>query len=1299
MLKEVTQLKTLIDKTLIKDRHGFHRQIDYLKKRISNNQPIDKLFEKLVNQINESAERATRRAQLTPTITYDEQLPVSQKRENIAKAIAENQVVVIAGETGSGKTTQIPKICLELGLAQYGQIAHTQPRRLAARSVSERIAQECQVPLGDQIGYQVRFTDQSTPNTLVKLMTDGILLAETQHDRFLNKYQVIIIDEAHERSLNIDFLLGYLKQLLPKRPDLKLIITSATIDVERFSKHFNDAPVIEVSGRTFPVEVRYRPIVDVESEDEQEGDMYQGILDAVDELEMEDAKRGQIGDVLIFLSGEREIRESSLALKRANLKQTEVLPLYARLSSAEQQRIFKPTGSGRRIILATNVAETSLTVPGIRYVIDTGVARISRYSYRSKVQRLPIEPISQASANQRKGRCGRVSEGVCIRLYSEDDFLSRPEFSDPEIQRTNLAAVILQMLSLKLGDVSKFPFVDAPDNRFVKDGYNLLKELDAVDKRNYITQIGRQLSRFPVDPRVARMLIEANRSKCLKECLIIAAALSIQDPRERPADKQQAADQKHAEYRDKESDFVTLLNLWELYEEQRQSLSSNQLRTYCKKHFLNFMRMREWRDVHYQLRILCKELKFVENDSNAGYEAVHKSILSGYLSHIGQKSDEGDYKGARNRRFMLFPGSGVFKKRPKWVVSAELVETSRLYARMNAQIQPEWLEPLATNLVKKTYLEPHWSAKRGQVMAYEQVTLFGLVIIPKRRIAYGKIEPQVSHELFIREALVHGQISTKGTFLQRNNELLEEVAELEDKSRRRDIVVDEERLFQFYMERVPHEICDTASFEKWRKQQPDDALNIEKSYLMQHGAEHVTQAQFPDHLAHGSMIYPLTYRFEPGHLEDGVSILVPAPMLKQLPVGKLEWLVPGILRDKVVAVLKCLSKPIRKQLVPVPDFADGFLLSDPNKEVSLTQELIDYIYQVKRIKVNLTDFNFSQLDAHYLMNIKVVSSDETLLAQGRNWSSLVDEVGEVSEQHQPTQENDIERDDITAWDFSELPSNYILEQSGIKVTLFPTLLDMGDSVSIKLLDRADEQAWQTRKGVLKLLQLELKEQVSVVHKAVQKQLVQEIIYYSQLGNKTELLSSMTQLVFAHAFSWDDNPTNQAEFNAIKDAGRGNIGEAIDAVIPVVKEVLVRYHELNKAIKKHNQLAFAFAASDIKQQVAHLMPKGFLGEVPFTWLKQYPRFIKAMIQRLQKLQGNIQRDKQLQLQIITWQDQYEQLVASLPASIECFEEVLALKWMIQEYRVSLFAQELGTSISVSEKRWKAQMALAKESVQQ
>ncbi len=1311
MFEQINQLYSLIPQCMGRNRHVFTRQLSQLKRNGQNKKNIDAALEALNLKIQKSMALAQSRTIDSLSISFDDALPISLQREKISKLIAENQVVVVAGETGSGKTTQIPKICLELGLAQYGLIAHTQPRRIAARSVAQRIADEMSVNLGNEVGYQIRFSDQSNESTLVKLMTDGILLAETQHDHFLNKYQVIIIDEAHERSLNIDFLMGFLKQLLEKRKDLKVIITSATIDVERFSQHFNDAPVIQVSGRTYPVETRYRALLDDKAGDkasdqkgqadkeQEEGDLYQGIIDAVEELEIEDLKQGHMGDILVFLSGEREIREASLALKKADFRHTLILPLYARLNSKDQNKIFNPISGQRRIILATNVAETSLTVPGIRYVIDSGVARISRYSYRSKVQRLPIEAISQASANQRKGRCGRISDGICIRLYSEDDFITRPEFSEPEIQRTNLAAVILQMMSLKLGDVSQFPFVDMPDNRFIKDGYNLLKELGAVGEGNNITAVGRALSRLPVDPRIGRMLVESSKKGCLNELMIIASALSIQDPRERPADHKQAADQKHAEFKDEESDFISLFNLWSRFEEERQQLSNSQLRSFCKKHFLNYMRMREWRDVHHQLRLQCKDLKLRENKEPASYASIHQAILSGLLSHIGQKSDENDYKGARNRRFMLFPGSGIFKKRPKWVVSAELVETSKLYARINAKIEPEWLEESSQHLLKRTYLEPYWSTKRGQVMAYEQVSLFGLVIVPRRAIAYGQIDEKVSHEIFIREALVQGTIKTQGKFLKFNQGLIDEVSELEDKSRRRDIVVDEERLYEFYAEKVDASISSTASFEKWRKQQASDLLQVSKAYLMQHGAENITQAQFPDHFKHGSVIYPLTYRFEPTHMEDGVSVSVPVAMLKQLPISRLEWLVPGMIREKAIALLRGLNKSIRKQLVPIPDFADNFLLEKSDADSALCHELAQFIYAQRRIKVSDEDWQIKNMDSHYLMNIQVLGSDNRIIAQGRDWHELLEEVGDKANAVVKVKGNDFERKDLKSWDFNRLPEDYRLEQSGIQVTLYPAIIDNKTSVSLKLLERSDEALWQSRLGVYRLLQLELTEQVSWLQKEVQKHLRQEMIYFAHIGNKAEFLSNMTALVFKQCFQFDELPRTPTEFNAIKETARGNIATSLDEVVPLIKEILQTYHLLSKKMKKQNQLAFAFAVSDIKNQINEIIPKDFISIVPYEWLKQYVRYFKAMLLRLDKLQGNLQKDKLLQQKVMSWQEQYQALLTKLPADLNCYPEVLSLNWMMQEYRVSLYAQELGTVIPISEKRWTAQFAKARQSIQQ
>ena len=871
------ELKTCLKK----DQFSFKKRLHGVKK-ITDEAKLTCALEKIATDISRSQTLREQRLAGLPKVTYPEQLPVSQKKDTIKEAIANNQVVIIAGETGSGKTTQIPKMCLELGRGVEGYIGHTQPRRLAARSVANRIAEEMQCELGQQVGFKIRFSDQVSNNSYIKLMTDGILLAEIQQDRFLNQYDTIIIDEAHERSLNIDFILGYLKNLLPKRPDLKVIITSATIDPERFSKHFDDAPIIEVSGRTFPVDVRYNPISDIQKEDmEAEGDQLQGIFDAVDELCAEGP-----GDILIFLNGEREIRDTADALSKRNLKHTDVLPLYSRLSNAEQNRIFAPH-SRRHIILSTNVAETSLTVPGIRYVIDPGTARISRYSYRTKVQRLPIEPISQASANQRMGRCGRVEAGICIRLYSEDDFLSRPEFTDPEILRTNLASVILQMLALGLGDMAQFPFVQAPDSRNINDGLTLLEELQAVKaakrhQKTSLTQSGRELSRLPVDPRLAKMVLTAHKLGALREVIVIVAALSIQDPRERPQEKRQAANEKHGRFDDPDSDFIAFLNLWNYLEEQQSELTNSQFRKLCQKDFLAYMRIREWQDIVYQISTVCNEMKMKATTNVADSELIHKALLSGMLSHIGFKDEKQLYKGSRNSQFHIFPGSGLFKKSPKWMMSAELVETSKLYARINAKIDVNWVEPFAQHLVKRSYTEPHWEKKPGAVIAFEQQTLYGLLIVNKRRCVYSNIDPKVSRELFIRTALVEQELGLNEGFLQYNRELIEDIQVLENKSRRRDILVDEQTLFEFYEKKIPNDINNRAAFIKWyktQKQQDKHYLHMTREELMQHGASSITEFDYPDTWQQDNLMLPLTYHFDPGQAVDDVAVQIPVALL------------------------------------------------------------------------------------------------------------------------------------------------------------------------------------------------------------------------------------------------------------------------------------------------------------------------------------------------------------------------------------------------------------------------------------
>ena len=1070
-------LRSAISQCMIRDRFPLRRQLQKLRRN------DDVALEKLQSRIERSTERARQRQAAVPKVRYDQALPVVDRRDDIASAIRDHQVVVIAGETGSGKTTQLPKICLEVGRGVHGIIGHTQPRRLAARSVANRIAEELQVSLGEQVGYQVRFTDHGNENTLVKLMTDGILLAEVQNDRFLNRYDTIIIDEAHERSLNIDFLLGYLKLLLPKRPDLKLIITSATIDVERFSKHFNDAPVIEVSGRTYPVDVHYRPMEDLELEGrDADQRLQQSILASLNEIQDQErsGKGGPLGDVLVFLSGEREIRETAKFLRDAKLRHTEILPLYARLSAAEQNRIFQ-SHAGRRVILSTNVAETSLTVPGIRYVIDPGTARISRYSVRSKVQRLPVEPVSQASANQRKGRCGRVADGICFRLYSEEDFLGRPEFTDAEILRTSLAAVILQMLRLGLGDIAAFPFVDAPDSKAINDGFKLLEELGAVNDNRRMTRIGRQLGQLPVDPRMARMLVEANTNGALNELLIITSAMAIQDPRERPAEKQQAADQRHREHFHEDSDFMTYVQLWNTYEEQRQELSQNQLRKYCKQNFLSFMRMREWRDLHRQLALACKDLGFRLNDEAASYADVHKSLLSGLLSHLGSKDEEADYMGARNRRFYLFPASTLFKRKPKWVITGELVETSRLFARTNAKIEPQWIEPLAGHLVKRNYFEPHWEKKRAQVVAYEQVILFGLIIIGRRRVNYGVIDPVVSREIFIREALVEGHYQSGGAFQKHNLGLIGEVDELEAKSRRRDILVDPETLYSFYDERLPENIHNGAGFEKWRKtaekEQPQ-LLYLTKEYLMKHDADQVTENKYPDRFRWEGLELPLTYHFEPGAVDDGVTLTLPVQALRLLPKHRLEWLVPGMLYDKCVALVRALPKPVRKNFVPVPDYVKGALEAMSICDEPLTDILGHHLHRMAGVRILEDQWSTGNLDPHLLMNYRLLDENGKLLGQGRDLTRLKEKFSDYSQDSvRKLTGSSLEQEGLKDWTCGELPQEITRKVGGLVLKTYPALVDNKNSVAVKLFEDRGMAESENRKGLARLFQFKLSNQL------------------------------------------------------------------------------------------------------------------------------------------------------------------------------------------------------------------------------
>ena len=1227
-----------------------------------------------------------RKSAVQNPIVFPESLPVSQRKAEIQTLLSEHQVIVVAGETGSGKTTQLPKMCLELGFGNLGTIGHTQPRRIAARSVAARIAEELQTELGDLVGYKVRFNDQISDNTQIKLMTDGILLAEIQNDRFLNQYSCLIIDEAHERSLNNDFILGYLKQLLPRRPDLKVIITSATIDVERFSKHFNNAPIIEVSGRTYPVEVRYRPVAE---EDDQ--DQLQGILNAVDELQAEGR-----GDILIFMNGEREIRDTAEALQKQNLKHTEILPLFARLSAQEQNKIFHPSGLNR-IVLATNVAETSLTVPGIKYVIDPGTARISRYSYRTKVQRLPIEPISQASANQRKGRCGRVSEGICIRLYSEDDFNNRPEFTDPEILRTNLASVILQMTALGLNDIEAFPFVDAPDKRHIQDGVKLLEELGAFEtvqtksgEKRRLTTIGRQLAQLPVDPRLAKMLLSAVDFGSVYEVMIIVSALSIQDPRERPTDKQQASDEKHRRFADKKSDFLAFLNLWHYVQEQQKELTKNQFRRQCQKDFLNYLRIREWQDIYQQIRLAVREMGLPINSEKAEYQQIHTALLSGLLSHIGLKeAEKQQYLGARNAHFAIFPNSVLFKKQPKWVMAAELVETSKLWGRMVAEIEPEWIEPIAEHLAKKSYSEPRWSKSRGAVIADEKVSLYGVPIVAARPVNYGAIDPRVSREIFIQSALVEGDWNTKHKFFKQNQQLIREVEELEHKSRRRDILVDERTLFEFYDQRIGTDVVSQKHFDTWWKKtekQDPELLNFERSFLINDDAEQVSKLDFPNFWHQGNLKLKLTYQFEPGTDADGVTVHIPLPLLNQVEMTGFDWQIPGLREELVIALIKSLPKSYRRNFVPAPNYAQAFL----SRAVPLEKPLLDtLIYELRRmtgVTVEAEHWNWEQIPSHLKMTFRVVDENGKKIAESMNLDELKFNLKDrVQESISAVADDGIEQSGLHIWSFADLPQCYEQKQRGFSVKAFPAIVDEKDAVGIKLFETEFEQAVAMQQGLRRLLLLNVPSPIKYLHEKLPNK-AKLGLYFTPFGRVLDLIDdciacAVDKLIADFGgFVW-----NEEGFDKLRDFVRENLNEVTVDIAQKVEQILTLTHQLNQRLKGKMDFTMAFALSDMKSQISGLIYQGFVQKSGYARLPDLLRYLQSIDKRMDKLAQDVNRDRAAMLRVEQVQQAYQQLLAKLPKSKPVSNEVAEVRYIIEELRVSLFAQQLGTKYQVSDKR--------------
>ncbi|EMQ53829.1 ATP-dependent RNA helicase HrpA [Vibrio cholerae] len=1280
-------LKKALGECLIKDRFRFSKRIDGASK-IKNESARNAVFDEIALDIAQSMMVVEQRKQQMPKIEYPALLPVSQKRDDIAQAIAHHQVVIVAGETGSGKTTQLPKICAELGRGKYGLIGHTQPRRLAARSVANRIAEEMETELGGFVGYKVRFTDQISDQTQIKLMTDGILLAEIQNDRFLNQYDTIIIDEAHERSLNIDFILGYLKQLLPRRPDLKVIITSATIDPERFSKHFSNAPIIEVSGRTYPVEVRYRPLAG-DDDSESDRDQLEGIFQAVDEL----CDEG-LGDILIFMNGEREIRDTADALSKRNLRDTEIVPLYARLSAGEQNKIFQPH-AGRRIVLATNVAETSLTVPGIKYVIDPGTARISRYSYRTKVQRLPIEPISQASANQRKGRCGRTEEGICIRLYSEEDFLSRPEFTDPEILRTNLASVILQMTALGLGDIEAFPFVEAPDKRNIQDGVRLLEELGAIndqikDPKKRLTESGKQLARLPIDPRLARMVLEASKLGCLKEVMIIASALSIQDPRERPSDKQQSADDKHRRFNHEDSDFLTLVNLWHYIGQQQKALTSNQFRRQCKLDYLNYLRVREWQDVYTQLHQSTREMGFKLNDEPGSYHAVHSAILVGLLSHIGMKDQEkNEYHGARNARFNIFPASGLFKKQPKWVMSAELVETSKLWARVVAKIEPDWIEPLAKHLIKRSYSEPHWSKKNAAVMAYEKVMLYGIPIVPKRLVNYGTIDPVLSREIFIRSALVEGDWETKHAFFKQNRALLAEVEELEHKSRRRDILVDDEELFQFYDQRVGTEVVSGRHFDAWWKtasRKTPDLLSFEKEMLFKGDASHITDLDYPNFWHQGNLKLKLSYQFEPGENSDGVTVHIPLPILNQVESHGFDWQIPGLRHELVVSLIKSLPKTLRKNFVPAPNYADAFLARVTPFEMPLLDAMEKELRRMTGVTVLREDWKLDQLPAHLKITYRAVDHRNRKLNESCDLHELKESLKEkVQETLSQVADDDIEQRDLHTWSFGELPKVYQQKRGGFEVRAYPALVDKKDSVEIKLFETEQEQLSAMRAGQRRLILLNVPSPIKYLHANLPNK-SKLGLYFNPYGKVLDLIDDciacgVDKLIEERGgMVWEPQA-----FEALKEHVRAELGDTVVEIAKQVETILTTAYNINKRLKGKVDFTMAFALSDVKAQIEGLIFSGFATECGWKRLPDILRYMRAIERRMEKLPVDPNKDRLHMLKIESVANKYKELLNKIPKGMAIPDNVREIRWMLEELRVSYFAQQLGTPYPVSDKR--------------
>ena len=1266
------------------------KRLSGLTRQLGQGKKVDKALEQVVRRFTQSRERVQRRAERAPEPAYPPDLPITAHREDILEAITENQVVIVAGETGSGKTTQLPKMCLEAGRGVRGLVGCTQPRRIAARAMADRVAEELGAELGGAVGYQVRFREKTSPDGYIKFMTDGILLAEALGDRFLDAYDTIIIDEAHERSLNIDFLLGYLKTLLPKRPDLKLIVTSATIDTKKFSSHFGDAPVIEVSGRGYPVDIVYQPLAnDGEREDRGGRDLYQGISDAVRRLNRIDAS----ADILVFLSGEREIREAADFLGRQGGgragRNTEILPLYSRLSSAEQRRVFHP-GEKRRIILSTNVAETSLTVPRIRFVIDSGLARISRYGHRSRIQRLPIEAVSQASARQRAGRCGRLGPGTCVRLYSEEDFENRPEFTEPEILRTSLASVILRMLTMRLGSVEDFPFVDKPAPRMINDAYQLLFELGGLDRDRRVTETGRRLARWPMDVRLARMVEEGAAEGCLEDTLVLAAALSIQDPRERPLEAQSAADEAHGRFADPKSDFVTLLKLWQYLRDLRKSISGNQFRKRCRREFLNWQRVLEWFDLYQQLRGQAREDRLRLSGKHGEHDTVHRCLLTGLLSHVGLKHPEDNsYSGVRSRSFYIFPGSGLFGTRPKWLMAAEIVETTRPYARINAVIRPEWIEDKGAHLLKRHYFDPHWSRKRGAVMAWEQVTMYGLVVVEKRRVRYEDIDREEAREIFIMEALVRGELDTRAAFREHNERIRAEVEAMEAKRRKRDVLADERVLYDFFDARVPQEVTGAKRFERWLTglgQADRELLYLGHDVLMRDDAGGAPQELFPDTLETGGRRYPLSYHFEPGAEDDGVTLTVPLELLNTLDAGRLQWLVPGLLRDKLTALIRQLPKPMRRSLTPAPNFADALAEALRGQESQpMLAALSAEIGRMTGLEVPLSELDEDRIDPHFRFLVRVENRDGDCLAQSRDLEALQEKLGQKAQRRfMDRQGAAYNRDGETDWTFGALETRVT---TGSGAAAFPALVDQEDGVGLRLFDTWEEAAHSHAEGVIRLLRFRLSDKLKYLasHHGLDRKAQ---LAWSSIDSPARLAASLVLRSLEDAAGDLSGVRDEAGFDALCGRVRKTIGRVVNEYAAVLNETLALYGGLAPRVSRLAKTR-PEVYQDISTQLDDMLYAGFLQDLFPGRLQHYPRYLKALAERLDQLDLDPAKDAGRLALVSPWWARY---LEALEAGQLYDGAMDAYRWLVEEYRVSVFAQKLGTAEKVSDKRlaeaWRA-----------